>query len=717
MADLLLDALRPLPVTALGPLLAAMREPAGDAVSARAAVLVAAGMPTSATLRDVENVESKLRAAFPSWFVSLPSRTAVATADTALADALHPLPVAKLVPVLDALRAHPDNTATARSFLLQTGVLEDSITFAALGNVNFKLRNAFPQWFSPSADVLGLRRRLAVGSSTCSRCASTLLLHSETRTFLLTYATGKVPAVLETWHCGGCDRLYAGCWSWPRGDVAAARLESTPGSELLLTLSPQATSIAAMDVDLFRFMTASLVHLRSAFRGFAAVLEDFHGMPAAEHLHDALLHAWLVYFSVDFLKDSHWTELSSLAFCLGRAAREKRDVQQQSLGALHGLLQHAFLRQYAQGHSCLTCSTVQTISFDGKVNCAVPVCHVRTGSPFHMLRGDVLLEYGCLCSRARGSFACAAHHTPASVSATALLCPKGHRLRRGRIAVTADAACALCECDLVAKDVAWRCSLRCPWLLCHSCAVSSPITSGPTVILPSADTVPVTEHTLAQRSGRARHSEQDVLAEVHNPCGLVQGLEPGLNRYYGSTLAAVLSCGRVAFIMAIAGGESLTQVYGMLAAVCTRRSLKFVVYDNACALGRFVRGLARRRAGSSSTAAVSSHLLYVLDRWHEQNHTACLDPSHRLYMPEVHMDQYSELNDYDSTLSETFNAWLELFVPCTRHMLPATFDVYIILLSVLWNERVVARRSSCPAASSQPAAAAKPLLKRARCRP
>ena len=144
MADLLLDALRPLPVTALGPLLAAMREPAGDAVSARAAVLVAAGMPTSATLRDVENVESKLRAAFPSWFVSLPSRTAVATADTALADALHPLPVAKLVPVLDALRAHPDNTATARSFLLQTGVLEDSITFAALGNVNFKLRNAFP---------------------------------------------------------------------------------------------------------------------------------------------------------------------------------------------------------------------------------------------------------------------------------------------------------------------------------------------------------------------------------------------------------------------------------------------------------------------------------------------------------------------------------------------------------------------------------------------
>ena len=40
------------------------------------------------------------------------------------------------------------------------------------------------------------------------------------------------------------------------------------------------------------------------------------------------------------------------------------------------------------------------------------------------------------------------------------------------------------------------------------------------------------------------------------------------------------------------------------------------------------------------------------------------------------MDQHLELQDYDSTLSETSNAWLELCVPSTRHMLPATFDVY-----------------------------------------
>ena len=162
----------------------------------------------------------------------------------------------------------------------------------------------------------------------------------------------------------------------------------------------------------------------------------------------------------------------------------------------------------------------------------------------------------------------------------------------------------------------------------------------------------------------------------------------------GSTLAAVLSCGRVAFIMAIAGSESLTQIYGMLAAACTRRSLKFVVYDNACALGRFVRGLARRRSTSSATAAVSSNLLYVLDRWHEHNHSACLDPGHVLYMPEV----WSCSSRARATCCREHST-------CTSFFLPFS------------GTSAVARRSSSSAGSVQPAAAAKPLLKRSQCGP
>ena len=598
---------------------------------------------------------------------------------------------------MQALATFPGNVAAGLAFMQRAAAVNASLTCVDVENVKFKLQQAFPAWFFSPTIAACVNRRAAVTLSNCSQCGGALERRSETRCFVLTYASGKVPAVIERWQCRSCDRLFAGCWSWPRNRVASARLTSPPGPECLLTLCPNSASIAAIDGDMFRFMTASLLHLRSAFRGFAALLVDFHGMPDASHLHDDLLHAWLVYFSIDFLKDSYWAELSEIEFCIGRTGREEREMQNQSLRGLHALLQRAFLRQYAQDHTCVACLRMQTLAFDGKVNSAVPVCCKKTGTPLHMLRGDVLLDYGCLRARAKGSFACAYHHTPASVCSTTLVCGRGHRLRRGRLTVARDAACSLCETELLAADVVWRCDLRCAWLVCHDCATSRVLEQGSLGAVPGQEmpavVLKLTEQTLAQNQGAASYSEEAVVAEVRNPCGLVKGVEPGLNRYYGNTLAALLSCGRVAFVIAIAGHESLTQVYGMLAAVCTRRQLKFVVYDNACALARFVRGLARRRSHATESCSISSSLRFVLDRWHEQNHTACLNARSVLYMPEVRMDQYMELQDYDSNLSEIFNAWLELFVPSTRHMLPATFDVYLLLLAVLWNERVASRRS------------------------
>ena len=45
--------------------------------------------------------------------------------------------------------------------------------------------------------------------------------------------------------------------------------------------------------------------------------------------------------------------------------------------------------------------------------------------------------------------------------------------------------------------------------------------------------------------------------------------------------------------------------------------MKFVVYDNAC-----VRGLP---FACDRELQLSSSLCFVLDRWHEQSRTACLD--------------------------------------------------------------------------------------------
>ena len=105
------------------------------------------------------------------------------------------------------------------------------------------------------------------------------------------------------------------------------------------------------------------------------------------------------------------------------------------------------------------------------------------------------------------------------------------------------------------------------------------------------------------------------------------------------------------------------------------------------------RNLAARRRSPSDVQA--SQLRYVLDRYHEVNHTACLDPNHALHLPEVRMAQYAELRNYNSSLSEQFNAWLQLFVPMTRRMVPSTYKLFILTLSVLWNTYVVRHGKVC----------------------
>ena len=88
----------------------------------------------------------------------------------------------------------------------------------------------------------------------------------------------------------------------------------------------------------------------------------------------------------------------------------------------------------------------------------------------------------------------------------------------------------------------------------------------------------------------------------------------------------------------------------------------------ACCLARFVRGLHRR--APSGVRQQCAQLTYVLDRWHRQNHTACVNPGHALYLPEVRIESHPVLRDYNSSNSEQFNAWLELFVSITRSMRP-----------------------------------------------
>ena len=95
MSDSLADALRPLPVTALGLLLAVMRGPSTQIEFARAQLLELDGVSSSVSVQDVRMVESKLRAVYPMWFATPTTAAQTVSEEVALRDALHPLPVSQ----------------------------------------------------------------------------------------------------------------------------------------------------------------------------------------------------------------------------------------------------------------------------------------------------------------------------------------------------------------------------------------------------------------------------------------------------------------------------------------------------------------------------------------------------------------------------------------------------------------------------------------------
>ena len=332
------------------------------------------------------------------------------------------------------------------------------------------------------------------------------------------------------------------------------------------------------------------------------------------------------------------------------------------------------------------------------MNAAVPVCAVRDGGYLHLTRGDVVLRYGCCKPPVQGSLCCAAPSSAATVPTTQRRCPAGHRLRRKKL--KEDSACHMCGDALAKNDVFWSCALGCAWGCCHACVVPPAALSSDSAMVAACD------DAVASSDSSRLPISRDSLQQVQHQGALLEAdlLEEVSTRAASASMTPSPWGGRVAFVLPIAGHESMSQVYGMLAAVRTRREMSHVVYDNACCLALFIRGLQRRRPSGIRTQC--SQLYFVLDRWHKQNHTACLDLTNPRYLPEVDIDRHPTLANYNSSNSEQFNAWLELFVPITRAMRPETYDCFLILLARLWNDFVIPKR----AASTLPAPLDRPML-------
>ena len=137
-------------------------------------------------------------------------------------------------------------------------------------------------------------------------------------------------------------------------------------------------------------------------------------------------------------------------------------------------------------------------------------------------------------------------------------------------------------------------------------------------------------------------------------------------RKFAGLFTTVLPCQHVVAVQHLIGSESLPQVaFAFARSLALRPFTRFIAYDNACALARFCRNPVRATATPANQAL--RDCLFVLPESHWRNHTACRDPQHAMYLPEVPKSAHPELQGVNLEANEQYFAW-----PC--HLLHVTND-------------------------------------------
>ena len=142
-------------------------------------------------------------------------------------------------------------------------------------------------------------------------------------------------------------------------------------------------------------------------------------------------------------------------------------------------------------------------------------------------------------------------------------------------------------------------------------------------------------------------------------------------------MTCVLSCGLLVDWLEMWRGEQLELVY----IFCLRvfRDLRVLGqvllgfgYDNACKLLALAR--ARRDQSPPLTAEFADSLAFILDNFHRQNHTWCLQ-----HMPEVDpkTDENKALLGHKNTEAcEQYNSWITARTRASLEMPPGRFAIY-----------------------------------------
>ena len=367
-------------------------------------------------------------------------------------------------------------------------------------------------------------------------------------------------------------------------------------------------------------------------------------------------------------------DLSDIALRLDRNATPDRypaESVYSLFGALEVRLRDVLLRHHLRGHACSRCR-VRAVGVDGVQSVTSKVCQFAGGDVRTFTGANVKVDLGCQ-DAPQGIFRFCARHL-SGAGPQVIQCENGHDI--GEPATDAEwwHQCEHCSLQIPAGSRFRTCSHGCDYDICLSC--------WPKLVSRSWPAVPATQPT----ADVATDADEPFV----NPCGLDKTIDKARRRRrYGGLIVAILPCGRVASLLPFPRGESLTLVHALLGEVRQVYEFGYVIYDNACALAKFSR--APRRQARSSTAFQLAQCVFVLDRFHLRNHKACLDVNHPQYLPEVNIYSHAELEGVNTTTNEVFNAWIGHYAAAAHNMHPATYRLYMFILTILWNECVASR--------------------------
>ena len=560
---------------------------------------------------------------------------------------------------------HVDEVAAALARLLQRCP-------ALLGGPPVEL-----QWALPTSTVL------LPSVESCVDCAELLSLSPlrEAQAYFLNY--GWVSVRYRTGTCTCCRAQYSTCWRMrPRSGARCAATVSPEDCQFFqIVANPRRNSKAFIEMRVLWLLRASLLRNKGTFSGFVTMLADMHAA-AADRSHDCLRfeHHWLLWEVLCLLWENSADFVQSVFWPLD-STHDASDFR-SCLTEVFPVLQQYFQETHFLQHSCRLCEA-RVVTFDAKYGLACHLCNHRDGGGIHFPNIEATVLFGCQEPPQQGCLYCRTHNAapPSPVG------PAPRVLRHRDVGGVRTYKIEGASSWRAAADVP-AASVREYEIHLAAAAERRKRRRGqvppppPPVIAEGADADDAEAHFYDTMEAALQQQPDEA-----NPCGIDKCTSVPQRRY-GGLLVATLPCGRVCAQMPLANAESLTQVYALLSMLSChdQHPLRYVMYDNACALARYARHPCR--AGRTLTSQAMAAFTYVLDGFHRHNHTACLDPGHAMFLPEVRRESHPELQGVNSQTAEQFFAWADAFVPGCSAMAPAVFRTFMLILAHWYNLRV-----------------------------